>query len=121
MLGAIIGHLVGDYLLQNDWMAQNKKKDSLVCLGHCLIWAYCVVLFGDLYCDGWIVWPGIVVFPILVATHFIQNRTMIVPRLMGVIGQQQFRDGPCAPWSLIVVDNVWHIVTIFWIWKAFDL
>lgn len=23
---AIIGHLVGDYLLQNDWMALNKKK-----------------------------------------------------------------------------------------------
>jgi len=28
---AIIGHLVGDYLLQNDWMALNKKKRSLNC------------------------------------------------------------------------------------------
>lgn len=24
----LIGHLVGDYLLQNDWQAQGKKKSS---------------------------------------------------------------------------------------------
>ena len=37
MLSAIIGHLVGDYLLQNDWMALNKKASSLHCAVHCCI------------------------------------------------------------------------------------
>jgi hypothetical protein len=43
---AIIGHLVGDFLLQNDWMAANKKKNSWVCLLHCLIWTAWVCCLG---------------------------------------------------------------------------
>ncbi len=30
----IFAHLIGDYLLQNDWMAARKKENSLVCLIH---------------------------------------------------------------------------------------
>ncbi len=32
--GPLVAHLVGDFILQNDWMAANKKRSSLVCLGH---------------------------------------------------------------------------------------
>lgn len=29
MFEMLLGHLVGDYLVQNDWMALNKSKNNL--------------------------------------------------------------------------------------------
>jgi hypothetical protein len=31
---AIIAHAIGDYLLQSDWMAQEKTKKAVACLAH---------------------------------------------------------------------------------------
>lgn len=101
---AIVGHLVGDYLLQNDWMAREKKRDSWVCAVHSSIWGTAVTLFAGLS------WPAMWV---LIITHFIQDRGNLVQKWMDLVGQRDFREGPCAPWSVIVVDNVWHIVTIW--------
>jgi hypothetical protein len=109
LCSAIVGHLVGDYLAQNDWMALNKKRSSLACGVHCLIWTACVVAFS------WFpVWTAIPLF----VTHFIQDRTTVIAKWMDLNGQQQFRTGPCAPWSIIVVDNVWHILAIWIIWSV---
>lgn len=115
---AIIGHLVGDYLLQNDWMALNKKKSSFRCAVHCLIWTACVVGFAGWYnptpAEGC---RYLISAILLFLTHFAQDRTNIIAWWMDLIGQKQFRTGMCAPWSIIVVDNVWHIVTIWAVWK----
>lgn len=104
LLLALIGHLVGDYLLQNDWMALNKKKSGLPCGVHCLIWATCVVAFA-----GW----GSLAWAVLLVVHFAQDRTDVVRRWMGLVGQDRFATGPCSPWSIIVVDNVWHVLQIY--------
>lgn len=109
MIEAIIGHLVADYLLQNDWMAANKKKSSLVCALHCAIWAGAVCTFGTL---------GFLSAIVLFVTHFAQDRTGVVAEYMDAMGQKGFRTGPCAPWSSIVVDNVLHIVTIYLVVKG---
>lgn len=101
---AIVGHLVGDYLLQNDWQAQGKKRSSLICGVHCLLWTIAVVVAA-----GWWVWW---VPPCLFLTHFIQDRTGVVLAWMKLIGQESFSKPPLGPWSIIVVDNVWHIVTL---------
>jgi hypothetical protein len=106
---AIIGHLVGDYLLQNDWMALHKKRDAFRCSVHCWLWTLSVCFF-----TGWWSW-GVV--SVLFLSHMIQDHTGIVSRWMDLIGQHQYRTGPCAPWSVIVVDNVWHIVTLWAVWK----
>lgn len=100
---AVIGHLVGDYLLQNDWMALHKKQSSFRCAVHCALWATAVCGFA-----GWPLW----VWPILFAAHFAQDRTNVIAWWMDAIGQTQFRTGMCAPWSIIVVDNVWHLVSL---------
>lgn len=34
----LILHLLGDYVLQSDWMARNKRKLTLPCLAHCLVY-----------------------------------------------------------------------------------
>lgn len=104
-IGAMVGNLMGDYLFQNDWMALNKKKSTFHCLVHCTIWTACVLL-----CSGWFHWlPALVLF----AEHFLQDRTTIINWYMRKIGQHQFATGICAPWSVIFVDNVWHIVTLW--------
>ena len=109
LLLAIIGHLVGDYLLQNDWMALNKKKWWLPLVVHCTLWTISVCVFSG--------WFRISVIVFLWMTHVIQDSTEIVRWWMEMIGQHQFRTGPCSPWSTIVVDNVWHILALFVVWK----
>lgn len=112
---AIIGHLVGDYLLQNDWMAMEKKRNPMVAVCHAYIWMASVLFFS-----GWLLIPGgrgaIVAFALLI-THFAQDHTVIVHWWMKLIGQEQFAKPPLAPWSVIVVDNVWHIVTLWVVWR----
>lgn len=110
MIEAVVGNLVGDYLLQNDWQALGKKKSSLICAVHCAIWTTSVCLFS-----GW--WSSPLAILILFGTHFLQDRTNIIACYMDAVGQKSFRTGVCAPWSAIFVDNVWHIVTIWFVWK----
>lgn len=108
---AIIGHLAGDYLLQNDWMALNKKKGNLPCFVHCTLWTFSVCLFSG--------WHSIPISVALFISHWLQDRTQIIGWWMRLKwkDQSKFAESPTAPWSLIVVDNVWHIVSIFIVWK----
>jgi len=99
----LVGHLVGDYLLQNDWMALNKKKSSLHCGVHVAVYVASVWLF-----TGWPWWALLVT----AVCHFIQDRTSIVRSYMRWMGQESFATGPCAPWSIIAVDNVMHFVQL---------
>lgn len=110
LLLAIIGHLVGDYLLQNDWMALNKKKPApryaIHCATHAALWTAAVCGFAS-----W--WDWRVALALFLA-HYWQDRTNVVHWWMTRVNRQaQFVSGPCAPWSIIVVDNVWHIVTLY--------
>jgi hypothetical protein len=45
----ILGHLVGDYLLQTEWMALQKSKNTLdgwcAAIIHCLIYTFAMCLF----------------------------------------------------------------------------
>jgi len=113
LINMIIGHLVGDYILQNDWQAGGKKTSSLICLLHCTFWTGSVLLFGFMIPQAevppaWVPW-------VLVVTHYIQDRGSLVTWWMGFNGQQVFRDGRCSPWSIIVVDNVLHILVLYFI------
>ena len=110
LASAIVGHLVGDYLLQNDWMALNKKQKSFPCLIHCSIWTASVCVFSG--------WHSLQVISALFLPHFLQDRTQVIKFWMTKINRQQkFTEPPMSPWSLIVVDNVWHILTIWIVWK----
>jgi hypothetical protein len=137
---ALIGHLVGDYLLQNDWMALNKKKPGgkWHCAVHATIWTLCVCMFTG--------WWSTAAWGVLWATHYWQDRTNIIVWWMKFMGQEKFMKSGSVdseliysnrpevfdkrrysvrseftpglgPWSIIVVDNVWHIVTLFLVWR----
>jgi hypothetical protein len=103
----IFAHLIGDYLLQNDWMALNKKNKSFNCLMHVL--TYCLPFLLCALAPWQIVLIGI--------QHFIQDRTNLVVWLMKIKGSGQFASGPCSPWSIIITDNILHVLWIaFVVW-----
>lgn len=99
----LIGHLVGDYLLQNDWQALNKKRSSWACFVHVSLYTLSISCF-----TRWPWWALVVVF----VTHFVQDRTYIIRWWMNFIGQRQFRE-KLGPWSEIVVDNVFHLLVLY--------
>jgi len=41
----VLGHLVGDYLLQSLRQALNKKKSVWICLEHCLTYTLSICFF----------------------------------------------------------------------------
>lgn len=98
----LIAHLMGDYLLQNDWMAQNKKKATLPCLVHVAIYTLAVFLM-----TAWPLWA----LAAVAGTHFFQDRTDVVRRMMIAFGQRKFAT-EMAPWSIILVDNTWHLMVL---------
>lgn len=137
-LGLLIGHLVGDYLLQNDWMARHKAspppgatpyeanghgyaahlrawherfwashRGNLACTLHCLLYTLAVWLGSYRWMPLW----GLVA---CYAAHWPMDRYRLARWWMAqVAGQKEFATGPLAPWSVIVVDNTFHLLTLY--------
>ena len=94
----IYAHLIGDFLLQNDWMAGNKKKNSLICMVHIITYMI-PFLFTDL---NWIQL-------LLIATqHYMQDRTRFVAWFCRTTNK--FQDGHSRFVGHLIVDNVIHIL-----------
>lgn len=98
----IFAHLIGDYLLQNDWMAQNKKRSNLACLCHIVFY-----LLPFIFCN-FQVWQIVLIG----IQHYFQDRTNFIPWLMKFKGSKAFASPPFAPWSIILTDNIVHILFI---------
>lgn len=102
----LLGHLIGDYVVQNDWMAANKTTRTLPCLVHCLL--YTLAVWACSF--WWMPWWGLAV---CFALHFPVDRwRLAVWWMKNVSGQKAFATGPLAPWSFIVVDNVGHLIVL---------
>jgi hypothetical protein len=68
MFELLLGHLVGDYLLQNEWMAMNKSKNTwegwLACTIHCILYSFAVCLLMWNFDPIWFVAVFLSHFPI---------------------------------------------------------
>ena len=47
--------------------------------------------------------------------EWVQDRTGFVVWLMNMKGSDKFAKPPMAPWSIIVTDNILHILWIAWV------
>jgi hypothetical protein len=96
----IYAHLIGDYLLQTDWMAAEKKKSWWACLIHVatymLPFAFCNMALWQL--------------ALIAVEHYAQDRTSFVLWFMRAKGSAKFTEPPLGPWSIILTDNVLHIL-----------
>mgnify|MGYP001558217861 FL=1 len=100
-----LAHLIGDYIFQTDYMAVGKKRSSWICAFHVLLY---IVPF--LCCD--LSWWQLVAIGI---QHFAQDRTNFIVCLMILKGSGKFAEPPMAPWSIIITDNIVHVLWIAWI------
>lgn len=109
-------HLTGDYLLQNDWMAENKGKYSLkgyiACLMHCFLYTSMFVLF---------------LFPlrsclVIFITHFLIDKyrmAILWCRLKNWnwtgsnFGYHEDKPKWMSTWLVIIVDNTFHLICNF--------
>jgi hypothetical protein len=83
MVGILLGHLVGDYLLQNKWMAMNKSASSIKCLIHCILYTLAVCVFTNFH-PAWIA--------IVFASHFIIDRWSLADKWLYLIEARSLRD-----------------------------
>ena len=98
----LLAHLIGDYLIQNDWMALNKKKSSFICFIHVITY---LIPFLFLSLSWW-------QLLLIGLQHFIQDRTNLINWFMEIKGSKTFRDN-MSPWSIIITDNIIHLLFIF--------
>lgn len=128
----VLLHLLGDYFLQNDWMAVNKSKYSPLgwstCFLHCLLYS---IPFGIYY-------HSMEIFLLVFATHFLIdkfslavywtkliNNTWLADsctwqaklgfRASGPLGRQDY----IAVWIHIIRDNSLHIAGNYFIIQYF--
>jgi uncharacterized protein DUF3307 len=66
----IFAHLIGDYILQSDWMAMNKSKRTWPCLVHVLLYTSCFLFLTTS-------WKALLVIG---GVHFILDRWPVIIR-----------------------------------------
>lgn len=136
----LMGHLLGDYILQNDWMAGKKSSplnteplvtdpgintpaeilaevrrwldaEYVEAMGHTACTVHCLVYTLAVWACSfwWMPWWGLAV---CFAAHWPMDRFRLAGWWMRrVSGQAAFAD-KMGPWSVILVDNTVHLLTL---------
>ena len=114
----LILHGIGDYYLQTDWQALNKKRKGwtgfLACLIHCTTYSIPFFLIGT--------WKAVLA---IFLTHFIIDRTNIVSYALAMKNGVKYPNGKynitnfgfglerpfaISIWLCIICDNLLHII-----------
>lgn len=122
-MSQLICHLIGDYVIQNHWMAQNKVKAWLPAIIHATLYMMPFLLLG----------PSPLAFVVMWGTHLLIDRFRLARYwvefygvgntgdLWMVMKHDRLRDLPpkerapdwLAVWLLIIVDNTFHLAINF--------
>ena len=105
----VIGHLVGDWVLQNDWMAQGKRRGLLNPAGVVHFTIYTAAILGAFWLAGVQSWPvasylalGVVVFLL----HWLIDSTRLVQRWMHFSRQSDLET------VRLMVDQTLHLLIL---------
>ena len=102
----VLAHFIGDYILQNDRMAVNKKKNTYICLLHAMLYVVPFVLTSLTFLQ----------ITLVFLQHFIQDRTTFVAWFCRKTGKFQSEIGQSTlPWGHFIVDNIFHIIWIVFV------
>lgn len=106
----IVAHAVGDYLLQSDWMANNKTKQYLAAGVHALVYSLSFLLFE----------PSFTALFVIFFSHFLIDRFRLARfvcwikngpwRPLTATGYPEFTPAWLAVWLLIIADNTLHVL-----------
>lgn len=114
----LVAHLVGDYILQSDWMALEKTKKSVAAAAHAVVYTLPFVFITQS--------PGALIT--ICGTHFIIDRWRLARFVVWAknylappkwhykwsecvgTGYHKSRPEWIAVWLLIIADNTMHII-----------
>ena len=105
----LLFHFVGDYILQNDWMAQNKTKSNLPAIIHALIYTTPFLLLTT----------NPFSIAIIFVTHFFIDRFRLAVYWIKLMnwnwsstnfGYTEDKPLWMSIWLMIIIDNVWHVL-----------
>jgi hypothetical protein len=112
----LLAHVVGDFVLQSDWMANEKTARNLAALAH----AGCYTL------PFLLITTNVLTLAVICGTHFLIDRFRLVRYVIwarnlpwpGRRSWQECRDSSFSPgvppymsaWLLIIVDNAMHVL-----------
>jgi hypothetical protein len=117
----LLAHVVGDYVLQSDWMARHKTLRCLPALLHAAVYSLPFLVLS----------PSPVAVFIIVSTHFVIDRWRLarfVCRFTNLMAPAPDRSwaacrttgySPDRPewirdWLLVIVDNTLHVLINAW-------
>jgi len=111
----LIAHAVGDYILQSDWMANEKAKDNVAAAAHAVTYSLPFLLFR----------PGWKAMALIAGTHFLIDRFRLARYVvwaknwlapkgqdheLTTHGYPADRPMWLSVWLTIIADNVLHVV-----------
>ena len=103
----LTAHFVGDWLLQNDWMARGKATHCLsaACLTHCAVYTATFALLLPLVLP---LTPThyLLLLAYIFVTHWLIDGGQLANRWGGLIGQTD------TAFVRIVVDQIFHLLTL---------
>jgi len=80
----LFGHLFGDFVTQNKWMAVNKSASHFKCFVHCLIYTFFMCLFTQKWTPMWIA--------VIFVSHFIIDRWSLADKWLLLINGRALTD-----------------------------
>jgi hypothetical protein len=103
----LMGHLIGDWVLQNDWMAKDKRRGWVTPGGLAHFAIYTATSFGALVVSGqndpsFCLAPGLVIF----VSHWLIDAGDVAGRWMHLFRQSDLT------WVRVVVDQTLHLLVL---------
>jgi hypothetical protein len=134
MMAQLLAHLWGDYLLQSDWMALNKRKDSWPCAIHASLYAACFLplVWRHPWAMFTIVWSHYFIDRYGLARYIVYAKNFLAPKICHYeglclgktlafecryypweqcsdTGYDKSRPTWLTVWLLIIADNTLHL------------
>lgn len=100
----LIGHFIGDFLLQTGWMAKYKATKWLPLVTHVSIYTTVIAVFGMF--SGGLSLPALA---IIFIGHILLDRKTFV---MFWVERIQMAKGPEKVWLSIMADQIFHIILL---------
>lgn len=98
----LVGHVVGDFILQTRWMAEKKAKEILPLFIHAAVYTITLALFA-LLANG-LSWLGI---GLIFVCHLILDQRNFVDFWSAKVNGNTNTD-----WLKITLDQAWHILIL---------
>lgn len=98
----LVGHLVGDFLLQTRWMAENKADQWFPLIVHCTVYTAVVALLA--LPAGGLSLPAIA---LIFFSHLVLDRRTFVD-----FWARKITDSNEGQWLKIMQDQAWHVIVL---------